>query len=120
MQNINEIQAEYKKAKASGDEERMDQLVEQQAITHKQVFGNEPIDDVLERIEKDLPIIAKSAGVDILVSKWEIAYKNKDAQFVDITWEMVNLFESDAETVKIIKDILVAEPIPADELKYDH
>jgi len=120
MQNINEIQAEYKKAKASGDEERMDQLVEQQAITHKQVFGNEPIDDVLERIKKDLPKIASDAGVDILVSKWEIAYKNKNAKFVDVTWEMANLFEPDQATVKVIKEILVAEPIPADQLKYDH
>ena len=119
-QRIKQIQAEYKKAEAKGDQKLMEQIVEEQRITHKQVFGNEPIDDVLEKIKDKLGKIASDAGVDILVSKWEIAYQNKSAKFVDVTWEMVNLCEPDEATVKVIKGLLELKPIPAEELKHDH
>ena len=116
MKKINEMKAEHKKAEAAGDTKRAAELEKDgsgsQEAAHKQVFSNEPIDDVLKRIEKNLPKIAESAGVDILVSKWEIAYQAKSAKFVDVTWEMVNLFEPDEATVMVVKDILQSEPIP--------
>jgi hypothetical protein len=119
-QRIKQIQAEYKKAEAKGDQKLMEQIVEEQRIGHKQVFGNEPIDDVLEKIKDKLPKIASDAGVDILVSKWEIAYQNKSAKFVDVTWEMVNLCEPDEATVKVIKGLLELKPVPPEELKHEH
>ncbi len=123
--HVSDMMAEYKEAKAAGDEERIAELEkagpQAQDRMHKQVFGNEPVDDVLERIAKDLPRIAESAGVDILVSKWEIAYKKRSAKFVDVTWEMVNLFEPDAETVRIAKDLLKHKPVSSKELdKHKH
>ena len=124
MQKVRDMKAEYNKAKASGDKKRMAELEKEgpqsQDLAHKQVFSNEPIEDVLKRIEKNLPKIAESAGVDILVSKWEIAYQKKSAEFVDVTWEMANLFGPDEETVKVIKEIIKAKPIPVEELKHDH
>lgn len=110
-QRIEQIQAEYKKAEAKGDQKLMEQMVEEQRIAHKQVFGNEPIDDVLEKIKDKLGKIASDAGVDILVSKWEVAYQNKSAKFVDVTWEMVNLFDPSDETIGIVKDIIEIEPV---------
>ena len=118
--HIGEMMAEYKKAKAAGDTESIARLEkagsQAQDRGHKQVFGNEPVDDVLEKIAKELPKIAESAGVDIIVSKWEIAYQKRSAKFVDVTWEMVNLFEPDAETVRIAKDLLKREPVSSEEL----
>ncbi len=122
---LGDMRAEYKKAKAAGDAERIAQFEKAgpqiQDRLHKQVFGNEPVDDVLERIAKDLPKIAESAGVDIIVSKWEIAYQKRSARFVDVTWEMVNLFEPDEETRKIAKDLLKQKPVSSEELdKHEH
>ena len=83
---------------------------------NKQVFGNEPIDDILKKIERDLPRIASLAGVDMVVSKWEIAYQKPPAKYVDVTWEMVNVFEPDEKTIQVIKDLLKHEPVPSEEL----
>lgn len=124
MKLVSEAKAEYKKAKAAGDTKRAAELEKEgeggQEAAHRQGFGNEPIDNVLERIEKDLPKIAESAGVDILVSKWEIAYQSKSAKFVDVTWEMVNLFDPDEDTVELIKELIEMEPVPLDQLNCEH
>ena len=124
MKLVSEKKAEHKKAEAAGDTKRVAELKkwgeEGQEAAHRQGFGNEPIDNVLERIEKNLPEIAESAGVDILVSKWEIAYQDKSAKFVDVTWEMVNLFEPNEATVKIIKEVIEMEPVPLDQLDHEH
>jgi hypothetical protein len=124
-EELSEMRAEYDKAKAGGNTERVKELEKEgpgrQDRGHKQVFGNEPIDDVLKRIEKDLPKIAKSAGVDVLVSKWEIAYKTNSAKFVDVTWEMVELFDPDEKTMKIAEDLVKREPVPLEVLeKHKH
>ncbi len=117
---LGDMRAEYEKAMAAGAWERVDQFEKagprNQDRLNKQVFGNEPVDDVLEKIAKDLPKIAESAGVDIIVSKWEIAYQKRSAKFVDVTWEMVNLFEPDAETLTIAKDLLKHKPVSSKEL----
>ncbi len=123
--HVSEMMAEYKEAKAAGDEERIAQLEKAgpqvQDRLHKQVFGNEPVDDVLEKIAKELPRVAESAGVDIIVSKWEIAYQKRSARFVDVTWEMVNLFEPDEETRKIAKELVKQKPVSSEELdKHKH
>ena len=122
MKLVSEAKAEYKKAKAAGDTKRAAELEKEgeegQEAAHRQGFGNEPIDNVLERIEKDLPKIAESAEVDILVSKWEIAYQDKSAKFVDVTWDMVNLFDPDEATVELTKELIEMEPVPLDQL--DH
>ena len=123
MKQISEMKAEHEKAKPNGNTKRVAELEKEgsgsQETAHRQVFSNEPVDDVLKRIEKNLPKIAELAGVDILVSKWEIAYQDKSAKFVDVTWEMVNLFEPDEATVTLVKEILESEPVPTDQLNND-
>jgi len=47
-------------------------------------------------------------------------YQDKSAKFVDVTWEMVNLFDPDEATVKTIKEVIEIEPVPADQLDHEH
>ncbi|MCH7885329.1 MAG: hypothetical protein IIC01_08775 [Planctomycetes bacterium] len=121
---IVDMKAERDEAKAKGDKERVAELEKEgpalQERLHRQVFSNEPIDDVLNLIEKDLPGIAKAAGVNLLVSKWEIAYQDPDVKTIDVTWELVNLFQPDDQTKKLVKELLKTKPVPAEELKHDH
>ena len=124
MKQISEMKTEHEKAKANGNTKRVAELEKEgsgsQEAAHRQVFSNEPIDDVLKRIEKNLPKIAESAGADILVSKWEIAYQDKSVKYVDVTWEMVNLFDPDEDAVKTIKEVIESEPVPTDQLDHEH
>jgi hypothetical protein len=122
---MNVLKRDYEKAKADGDEERLSELEAKglaiQQLGHQQVFGNAPIPNVLEAIENKLATVAEQAGVDVMVSKWRIAYEGPNAKYVDVTDNLVILFEPDDETLDVIKQIKPIEPLPADQLKsHDH
>ena len=86
----------------------------QQAV-QKQAFSAEPIDNIIDMIKDKLPMIAKQAGVDILVSRWVVAYHSPKAKFVDVTRHMVDHFKPDDATKKIIADLLATKPIRQNE-----
>ncbi|MHC4993569.1 MAG: hypothetical protein ACYTGQ_00805 [Planctomycetota bacterium] len=114
-QSLQEMKAEYDRAKAAGNDKRLQELDKQgrqsQELAHEQVFGNEPIDNVLEIIEDQLPDIAKKAGAGVLVSKWEIAYQDGSMKTVDVTWDLVKLFDPDDKTVETIKQVMKSKPV---------
>lgn len=118
---IAEQHSELKKAKEELNESRIKELSEMgpaiQAKAHQQGFGNAPVDDIIKRIEKELPEIAKEAGVDLIISKWEIDYLAPGARCIDITHLMVKPFAPSPETLKVIKDIQKKDPVPLDVLK---
>ena len=122
---LEKLYKEHGKAEAKGDTKRAEEL-EAKAIAlqkqiHMRVFGTAPIDDILEEIKKDIRKVAQAAEVDIVVNKWDIVYQGSSAKFVDITNQVVNLFEPDEETLEKIKLILEKPPVPRKELeKMDH
>ena len=87
---------------------------------HQQGFGTAPVDDIIARIEDRLPGIAVKAGVDVIVSKWTLAYRNPAAKFVDVTNLLAAEFDPDEETLKMIRSTVESDPIPLDELEHDH
>jgi len=121
MQSMQELRAEYEKAKAAGDEKRIKELEvkgpAQQELIHKQGFSTWPVDNILEKIKGKIPEIAKQAGVDVIVSKWDVVYQQSGVEFIDVTDLMVKPFNPDEETLKIIKDLQKKDPVPLEELK---
>jgi hypothetical protein len=118
---LSKLRDEHDKAKAAGNLEKAKKLEAEgrgeQAHSHSQVFGSAPIDEILAKIKDKLPEIAKQAGVDLIVSKWTLAYRSPDAQFVDVTEPMVQLFQPDEQTLKIIREIPNHPPLSPEELK---
>ncbi|MDD5644445.1 MAG: hypothetical protein PHO00_03230 [bacterium] len=118
---INEMKAECEKAKAQGDEKRVKELETEgpalQELAHKQGFSTWPVDNILEKIKEKIPEIAKEANVDIIISKWTIAYQRSEIEFVDVTDLMVKLFNPDEETLKLVKEIQKQKPIPLEEIE---
>lgn len=110
-----------KAAKESGDEAKVKALeAEGPALQHKmhlQSFGTAPIKNVIDRIKKQLPEIGKSANVQVIVSRWDVAFQQPGIKLVDVTDAMVNLFEPDAETIQVIKEIRDKAPIAAEVIK---
>ena len=108
------------RARAAGD----DQLVAtldalgpaMQKRIHQQGFGTAPVDDIIARIEDRLPGIAQEAGVDVIVSKWTLAYRSPTAKFVDVTERLAAEFDADEATLKSIREIIAQEPVPLDDL----
>ncbi len=122
---MRELHEQHEDAKSSGDAERAAALEsqgrEQQELTHKQSFGVWPIGEILKKTEKEIPAIADRAGVDLIVSKWDLVYRRRGVETTDVTESLVARFAPDSETMKIVRDIQTKAPIPIDVLeKHDH
>ena len=123
---IKDLKAEYAIAKAAGDEERVRELTAEgeasQELAHKQCFSTWPVDKTMERIGERIPEIAEEAGVDVIVSKWDIIYMRPEADFIDVTFLMMLPLNSDEEAMKeLLQELAQHDPIPLEELsKHQH
>jgi hypothetical protein len=118
---LKKLKEEHAQAKAAGDEEKAKRLESEgrgeQARSHSQVFSSAPIDEIMAKIKDQLPAVAKQAGVDVIVSKWSLAYRSPDAQFVDVTEPLAKLFQPDENTLKMIRELPKHPPLSTEELK---
>ena len=123
---VRALQEEFKAAKEAKDKKRMKELDAKgpalQNLMHQQVFGNLSIPNVLRVVNDRLPTIAANAGVSLLVSKWEIQYSTSEIERVDLTPQLVELFDVDDATARIIAESLkkAVEPVPIEQLLDPH
>ncbi len=113
---VKRLMEEYKKAEASGDTKRMEELkkegARQQDRLHRQGFGNAPVGDLLEHIKGSFPDVCKAAGVDAIVTG--VVYRGPGVETVDVTDLLVKPFEPSAKTLKYIEDIKNHPPLDPD------
>ena len=87
-----------------------------QAHLHRQGFGTAPVDDVLDTVRAQIPDVMADAGVDRLVSKWDLADATTT---IDVTDRLVALFDPDEATLRTVAEIREKDPVPESELR-DH
>jgi hypothetical protein len=108
------------KAEQAGDlekAEKIDRWMFYFAVKrHSQGFATAPVGDLLKPIDKKLPKIARTAGVDIIVSKWQLDYIAPDAKVVDITTQIVAAYKPTEKTLTTIKQIKEIKPITESEI----
>jgi hypothetical protein len=118
---LGEVAAESEQAKASGDDARVKELEAQmmahQKLAHKQVFSTWPADNVLELIKDKIPDIANRAGVDMIVSKWQITYQSPEIELTDVTGHFVKLFTLDDGDLEAIEGLRAMDPLPLEEVE---
>lgn len=119
--------AERDKAKADGDEDGVKELEawgqEHQQRMHHQGFGSAPVTEMLAHIKDQLPRIAADAGVDVIVSKWQLDYIDPDMEPVDITLKIIAPFEPKPQALKWIEQLKDKQPLSYDEIEshgHDH
>jgi hypothetical protein len=127
------LKAEYEKAKAAGDKKRVKEMEArsasgiwpdmgwppspaQQDMMHKQGFSTWPVDNILEKINGKIPEIAKQADVDVIISKWDLAYQRSGVELVDVTPLLVKLLVKDEKALKAALEIRKMHPIPRETL----
>lgn len=119
---VPEKMKEYKSAKEAGDEERMKELEawgeKQQRKLHRQGFGRVPVDDLLAHVNDRLPEVARSTGVDIIA--WECNYVADNVEVVDVTTELVKLFDPSEKTLNFVKQLEGQPPVAPDKIEQDH
>jgi len=108
---------EAQKAKAAGDSVKLKELQKQgssmQDKLHRQVFGDAPIDDILNTpLKAALPDIMKKAGVTQIATK---PPKGITVKTVDITEALVDYFNPTPETRKMISDLAKHPPLSQDK-----
>ena len=110
-------QREYALAKKAGDEERMKEVVKFQQRLHFMGFGRAPVSELLKPIEDQLPALAKALGVDVIA--FECNYFGDKVEIVDITLDIVMLYDPSPETIKSVKDVMKHDPVALEELMHN-
>lgn len=117
---VREKMKEMEAAKAAGDEQKVKELEQwgsqNQQKAHLMGFGTAPVKQSLVPVEKDLATVAQQAGVDIIVSKWQIDYQVDGAQFVDVTDAIVALYKPGEKALKSVEAIKKTKPISEEDI----
>jgi hypothetical protein len=120
-QSIKKLMEEHKKAKAEGNEKKAKELEAMgqagQTKLHMQGFSTASVSEYLDQVKDKIPAIAKQAGVDVIVSKWDLVYQSPDAEFVDVTDLMVKPFNPSEKALKWIESLKDHPPIPLEDAK---
>ena len=74
---VSDMRKKYILAKKEGNEELRIELKALQQVMQQQAFSVASVADILEKVEAELPKVAKEAGVDIIVSKWEVMFTSR-------------------------------------------
>jgi hypothetical protein len=84
----------------------------QQDLAHRQVFGEAPIPNVLEAIRQSFPAVAKAARVSAIAPS--LQYTGAGVEQVDVTLQIVETFNPDERTRKMVREFLEKLPPPVD------
>lgn len=118
---VAERMKEHTAAKAAGDTQRVQELEAwgkaHQRQLHRQGFARVPVDDLLASVADKLPDVARKAGVDAIA--FSVEHHGADVEVVDVTMEVVALFEPNERTLGFVRSAMQAKPVSLDELGDD-
>jgi hypothetical protein len=121
--SLEAVTADYKKAKEAKDDKRVKEIETQmkarQRRAHEQGFSTGSVATIMAKIKDSLPAVAKKAGVDLIVSKWELSYQSPNVQVVDVTDDLVALFQVSEKGLAWAKDIRNHPPLPIEQITDD-
>jgi hypothetical protein len=114
------IEAEFKQAKEAKDEKRAkeidDQMKLRQRRAHEQAFSTGSVAPIMGTVQAHLPGVAKQAGVQIIVSKWELNHQSVEIEVVDVTDKIVALFHVSERGLKWCQEIPKTKPLSIDQI----
>lgn len=120
---VGEMREAREDALAAGDTARAEELelkgASLQHLMHQQVFSTGSICNLLPEFEGKLEHVAAETGVFAIVSKWELPYSTPDIEIVDVTDEVVALFEVDEQVAAMLVQMREQDPVPLEEMLYD-
>lgn len=114
------VREDYAKAKAAKDDARVKsiearmKLAQQRA--HEQGFSTGSVAAIMAKVKPSLPGVATKAGVQAIVSKWELNYQASEVELVDVTDDLVALFHVSDKGKQWAKQIQSKPPLPMEEI----
>ena len=118
QETLKAVRTDCEKAKTVKDEKRMKdidgRMKLQQRWLHEQAFSTGSVVGIVAKIKGALPGVAKKAGVQAIVSKWELSYQEPEVEVVDVTEDLAMLFHASDNGQKW-RGILKHAPLPMEE-----
>ena len=115
---VKEKMAEFEKAKAAGDAAKMKELQtwgEQfQRQLHFQGFGRVPVDDLLAPVKEHVARLGRERGLAAITMSCE--FTGPDVELVDVTDDLVKLFEPSEKTLDMVRQVRKVPPTPLPQL----
>jgi hypothetical protein len=111
---LQQLTGEAQRAKEAKDDKRLAELKAQGAARqrrmHLQGFSTAPVDDILDQVRDQLPDVAHKAGV-VAIARSTDFHDPAAVETVDVTDELVALFEPTERTLRAIASAREREPI---------
>lgn len=123
QKSMEPLMTEFKKAKEEMNEKQVAELDARgkmmQRRLHEQGFSTGSVAGYMAKVKDSLPDVAKKAGVQVIVSKWELNYQSPEVEVVDVTNELVALFHPNERVLNMLKDLKTRPPLPMEEITDD-
>jgi hypothetical protein len=117
--HIRDLKARHEEAKESGNQKKIKQIEREaqagQALLHRQGFSTGSVGNIMKHVKGRLAAVAQEANVDVIVSKWEMFYAGPSVELVDITPQIVELFDPSERTLKFVEQLNDHEPLPIEK-----
>lgn len=115
---VREKMAEYAEAKKAGDAAKQKELEawgeSKQRLLHFQGFGRVPVGELLKPFEKQIAKLA--ADQQLAAIAMQCDYVAPNVEIVDVTEELVTLFEPTPRTLEMTRQVKDAKPVSLIEL----
>ncbi len=96
-------------AKAIADIER--EAVLRQGMGHEKGFGTGSVMTEIEIIKKELNELAKKEKLDLVLSKWELAFTGDNVLIIDITDKIARLFKPNEKVLGWLEELKKQNPV---------
>jgi hypothetical protein len=110
--SLKAVRADYEKARAEKDDKRMKEIGARMKLAqrraHEQGFSTGSV-----------AAVAKQAGVQVIVSQWELNYQSPEVELVDVTDELVALFHPSEKVLGWVKSSREQKPLPIEKITDD-
>jgi len=114
--------AEHHEALAAGDSTKAQELTEWvekfQRQIHFQGFCRVPVDDLLLLVKEKIAKVAEANNIDLI--GWYPDYTNADVEVIDITDELVALFNPSEDKLMQIEGLKGTEPLALADIDHEH
>ena len=102
----------HDKAKAAGDLAKIKELeswgVQHQRQLHFQGFGRAPVDDLLEPVKVQIAKLAREKQLAVITMNCD--YTSEQVELVDVTDDLVKLYDPSERTLKHVREIRKIKP----------
>ncbi|MBI5325724.1 MAG: hypothetical protein HZB41_10730 [Ignavibacteriae bacterium] len=115
QKNMKSLMDEFKTAKSKGDTVQAKKLEEKgqltQRILHDKGFGRGSVAEIIENKLNELKELAKKEKLMAICSKWELNFSSPDVEVVDITMNVLDMFNATDKVKKMVEEMKGIEPI---------